>query len=72
MPTAKLIYEGTSTLRSKTTLVYDQAEFMQNTVSPAIQHDEYSYSTGFVAGRGNVTKAIRWDVDDPNQTAKTE
>jgi len=72
LPTAKLLYEGTSTLRAKTTFVYDQAEFMQNTAAPAIQHDEYGYSTSFIAGRGNVTRVIRWDVDDPNQSAKTE
>lgn len=72
LPVAKLLYEGTSTLRAKTTYVYDQPEFMQNTAGSAIQHDDYNFSTGFVAGRGNLTTVIRWDVDDPNQTAKTE
>jgi YD repeat-containing protein len=73
LPLTKLLYEGTSTLRSKTTYIYDQGgEFMQNTAAPVIQHDDYSYSTGFVVGRGNLTKVTRWDVDDPNQTARTE
>jgi YD repeat-containing protein len=72
LPLTKLLYEGTSTLRSKTTYLYDQSEFMQNTAASAIQHDDFNYSTGFVIGRGNVTKVIHWDVDDPSQTAKAE
>jgi YD repeat-containing protein len=72
LPSTKLLYEGFSTLKSKTTYIYDQSEFMQNTPAPAIQHDDYNYSTGFVVGRANATKIIRWNVDDPNQTAETE
>jgi Tol biopolymer transport system component len=72
LPVTKLLYEGTSTLRSKTTYVYDQNGFMQNTSASVIQHDDYNYSTAFVVGRGNVTRITRWDVDDVNQTAKTE
>src|SRR5258708_7360319 len=70
LPQAKFLYEGTSTLRAKSTYVYDWGgEYLQNPPSAAIQHDG-SYTTDFVVGRGNLVDMLRWDVTDPNNSAK--
>jgi YD repeat-containing protein len=66
------VYEGTTTLRSKTTYVYDVVgDSLQATAGTPTQHDS-RYSTDSSPLRGNVVKLRRWDVSDPNQTAKTE
>ncbi|HXI26735.1 MAG TPA: carbohydrate-binding protein [Pyrinomonadaceae bacterium] len=72
LPRATLLYQGASTLMAKSTYVYDETANLENTTAPSTQHDDYNYGLGFVAGRGNLTKVVRWDVNDSNQTAKTE
>ncbi|MEQ1762142.1 MAG: hypothetical protein ABL984_03245 [Pyrinomonadaceae bacterium] len=45
---------------------------MNQNISP-VQHDGTNYGTSFSAGRGNMTKAIRWDVsDDDNSSLAVE
>jgi YD repeat-containing protein len=70
LPQAKLLYEGTSVLRAKTTYVYDWiGEYPQALPAAPTQHDG-SYSTDFVAGRGNLVAAQRWDADYPTDANK--
>jgi YD repeat-containing protein len=67
---AKLLYEGTSVLRTKTTYVYDWiGEYPQALPAAPTQHDG-SYSTDFVAGRGNLVAVQRWDADYPTDANK--
>ncbi len=54
---------GAGNLVSKVSYEYDDASqgFLEQQGTPA-QHDTANYGTGLVAGRGNLTKTIKWDV----------
>ncbi len=70
LPQAKFLYEGTSTLKAKSTYVYDWGgEYLQNPSAASTQHGG-GYSTDFVVGRGNLVDVLRWDVTDPTNSAK--
>jgi len=70
LPQAKFLYEGTSTLKAKSTYVYDWGgEYLQNLSTASTQHGG-GYSTDFVVGRGNLVDVLRWDVTDPNNSGK--
>jgi hypothetical protein len=72
LPQAKILYEGTSTVVSKTTYEYDSGgEFLQGLPATLIQHDG-NYSTDPAVVRGNLVKVLRWDVKDSANTAHTE
>ncbi|MFM9903653.1 MAG: hypothetical protein ACKVQJ_03670 [Pyrinomonadaceae bacterium] len=70
LPSETKLYEGTDsgTLMSKVTYAYDEGNMtgtdpVQN-ISPT-QHDNTSYSSSFVSGRGNLTSVTRWDATAP-------
>ena len=72
LPHAKLLYEGPSALTAKTTYIYDlNGEYLQALPATPIQHDG-SFSTDPMPVRGNLVKVQRWDLQDPNNAAKTE
>lgn len=55
-------------LMSKVTYAYDEGDFSSSSlvqnISPT-QHDNTNFSSSFVAGRGNLTSATRWNVEYP-------
>lgn len=70
LPDQKLLYEGLSTLRAKSSFAYDWAgEYLQPVAGAPTQHDA-NYATDFVFGRGNLVSVQRWDVNYPNDSSK--
>ncbi|MGH9969217.1 MAG: hypothetical protein ACREBG_15650 [Pyrinomonadaceae bacterium] len=63
----KNVYEGDvgGTLMSKVGFEYDQTG--EGTDAP-VQHDNASYGTGFLVGRGNLTSVKRYDVVNTSQS----
>jgi hypothetical protein len=70
LPSAKLLYQGVSTLISKTTFAYDWGgDYIQGLPAPPTQHDG-GYSTDLFVGRGNLVSVKRWDVNHPDDVTK--
>ena len=68
LPKESLLYEGVvgaSNLRSKREFKYDEAGSIAGNDAP-VQHDP-AYSSSFVSGRGNLTMAKRYNVDNLSQ-----
>jgi RHS repeat-associated protein len=72
LPTYRYVYEGTSTLQSKTGYFYDWwASHYEATPQPAIQHDSANYGLNLIRGRGNLVMELRYDINDPNNAQNT-
>jgi YD repeat-containing protein len=78
LPSARFLKDGSNNLFSKITYVYDlnpnPNPYLQHP-GPTAQHDTANYGPGFVQGRGNLNRTLRWDVteeDDELQTSKNE
>jgi len=73
LPSASYLYDGANTLFSKVTYEYDlnpnPNPYLQHPGTTA-QHDTANYGSGFVQGRGNLNRQLRWDVTDPNNATK--
>ncbi|PYS21235.1 MAG: hypothetical protein DMF72_18040 [Acidobacteria bacterium] len=70
LPQARLLYQGVSTLISKTTYAYDwSGEYLQGLPAAPTQHDA-GYSTDLWLGRANLVDVLRWDVSDPDNSGK--
>ena len=63
------VYQGSSTLKSKTTYVYDDTDYLEGLPSAPTQHNS-AYSTDSAPVRGNLVKIRRWDVDHPTDSGK--
>ena len=64
LPSAQMLYDGSNTLASKVTYSYDDSGFLQNLSPDPTNHDSMGYGLSFLAGRGNLTKTRRYDVND--------
>jgi len=68
LPAESDLWQGTDsggTLMSKVTYGYDEEDFSHESnqnISTVIQHDNTSYTSSFVLGRGNLTTTTRYDV----------
>jgi YD repeat-containing protein len=78
LPSAEYVYDGNDTLFSKVTYVYDlnpdPNPYLQHPGTTA-QHDTANYGSGFVEGRGNLNRKLRWDVthqDDESKASEYE
>jgi YD repeat-containing protein len=60
---------GTS-LKGKTTFLYDESGSLQNQASQT-QHDDTNFGSGFVAGRANLSSTRRYNVDNLAQYTAT-
>src|SRR6266498_5932054 len=73
LPSAQYLYDGNNTLFSKVTYKYDlnpnPNPYLQHPGTTA-QHDTANYGSGFVEGRGNLNRKLRWDVTDPDTESK--
>ena len=72
LPERTLLYDGSWGLQAKTTYSYDwgvSLEALPNGAT-AVQHDSANFGLSFVAGRGNVSQIVRWDVTDPDNFSK--
>src|SRR6185503_7695398 len=70
LPQTRLLYEGTSVLRSKVAYVYDLGgEYLQALPATPIKHDG-SLSTDPSIRRGNMVAVKRYDVDYPGDENK--
>jgi YD repeat-containing protein len=72
LPSAQMLYDGNNVLQSKVTYSYDDSVFLQNLSPAPVNHDGTNYGIGFVAGRANLTKTRRYDVNDASGTAYVE
>ncbi|MEK7829576.1 MAG: hypothetical protein AAB401_00740, partial [Acidobacteriota bacterium] len=72
LPSAQMLYDGSNALQSKVTYSYDDAGLLQNLSPAPVSHDGANYGLGFVAGRGNMTKARRYDVNDASGNTYVE
>jgi YD repeat-containing protein len=65
----RLLYDGEvdngGTLMSKLAFFYDESGSIDGADAP-VQHDNTNYGSTFVAGRGNLSSAKRYDVTDTN------
>ena len=71
LPALRRVYDGGGTLASKIWFDYDwpaNSALLVATPQNAIQHDS-SYDINFAAGRGNLVLVLRFDLNDPNNTA---
>jgi YD repeat-containing protein len=65
LPTYKYVYQGTSTLQSKTRYFYDWwASDYEDTPQSATQHDP-AYGLSLIRGRGNLMMEQRFDIAPP-------
>jgi hypothetical protein len=76
LPSAQYLYDGNNALFSKVTYVYDlnpnPNPYLQHP-GPTAQHDTANYGSGFVQGRGNLNRKLRWDVtDSTNESQASE
>ncbi len=66
LPSQSQLYDENNVLVSRVTYAYDQGDFSDTTLnqnlSSSVQHDNTNYGAGLIAGRGNLTSTIRWDV----------
>ena len=73
LPSAQYLKDGNDTLFSKVTYVYDlnpnPNPYLQHP-GPTTQHDTANYGSGFVQGRGNLNRKLRWDATDPTNATK--
>ncbi|MDX2045013.1 MAG: hypothetical protein SF097_27625, partial [Acidobacteriota bacterium] len=72
LPSAQMLYDGNNVLQSKVTYSYDDSGFLQNLSPAPVNHDGANYGAGFVAGRANLTKTRRYDVNDASGTSYVE
>ena len=72
LPSAQMLYDGSNALQSKVTYSYDDGGFLQNLSPDPTNHDNMGYGLSFVAGRGNLTKMRRYDVNDVSGTTYVE
>ena len=71
LPETKLLYQGTSSLKAKTTYEYDWGgEYFVYPNPDGTQHDSNSYGPDFLVGRGNLSAVRRWDADFPDDQSK--
>jgi YD repeat-containing protein len=77
LPSARFVYDGETLppadpapLVSKVEYFYDDSTLIEATTSAATRHDGTNYGISFVAGRGNLCKVRRYDVDFPTDTTK--
>src|SRR5262249_23249732 len=73
LPSASSLKDGNNALFSKVTYEYDlnpnPNPYLQHP-GPTARHDTANYGSGFVQGRGNLNKKLRWDVTDPDNPSK--
>ncbi len=73
LPSASYLKDGNNTLFSKIAYEYDlnpnPNPYLQHP-GPTAQHDTANYGSGFVQGRGNLNRNLRWDVTDPDNPSK--
>ena len=72
LPSQSLLYDENGFLMSKVTYNYDEENFAQEpeqNIAP-IQHDNTSFGTNFIIGRGNPTSTTRWDVNFPDNQSQ--
>ena len=62
------VYQGETTLVSKVQYHYDWGgeDLFRDTPAAATQHDRTNYGPSFLAGRGNLSDIIRFNVNDPD------
>ncbi|MEJ7623796.1 MAG: VCBS repeat-containing protein [Pyrinomonadaceae bacterium] len=78
LPTEVTVWDGeydVGALLSKITFAYDEGNFSDSGLSQTIyptQHDATNYGSGFVAGRGNLTKVTRHDVGNSSTIVAEE
>jgi len=77
LPSAKYLCDGAqgevpcndssgASLFSKVAFQYDESGSIQGSDAP-VQHDNTNYAASFVAGRANLSSAIRYDVTNTSQ-----
>jgi RHS repeat-associated protein len=74
LPWQKQVYDGAGSLVSKVHFYYDWdggGDMFTDTPAAATQHDRTNYGPSYLAGRGNLSVAIRFDVNDPNNQSGT-
>lgn len=74
LPFRRSVYDGSWNLMAKTEYGYDwdfSGDMFQDTPAPATQHDRTNYGPTFITGRGNLSVAIRFNVNDPNNANNT-
>jgi hypothetical protein len=64
---SQTLFDGANNLMARTDLLYDEAGSVQNQ-GATTQHDDANYGSAFLAGRGNVSSARRYDVNNTSQS----
>ncbi|MGH9802841.1 MAG: hypothetical protein ACRD82_20945, partial [Blastocatellia bacterium] len=72
LPDAQMLYNGSNVLQSKVTYSYDDNGLLQNLSPAPTKHDGTNYGLSFLAGRGNLTKVRRYDVNDASGATYVE
>ena len=74
LPWQVQVYEGAGALVSKVQFYYDWdggGDMFTDTPAAATQHDRTNYGPSYLAGRGNLSDRIRYDITDPNNSGGT-
>jgi YD repeat-containing protein len=75
LPSEQFLYDGANNLFSKATYEYDlnpnpnPNPYLQHP-GPTVQHDTANYGSGFVQGRGNLNRRLRWDITAETNESK--